>query len=261
MQFCAALASIWVWFEMVVVTAVGWLLLVLFSAVVAPWDPQRRRRGRFFRATATLIARLSGMWRFAAVPPVPQAIHGRTVVVANHVSHLDSFLIAHLPWEMKWLAKASLFRVPFLGWSMRLAGDIAVVRGTGASIAAAMARCRAYLDADMPVFIFPEGTRSTGAAMLPFKDGAFRLAIAAGAQVLPLAVAGTQRGLPKHSWRFAFCRGRVAVGQPIATVGMGAADVGRLRDAAQAQILRMRAELEPQVAPRAAAAVPGSLVR
>ena len=51
------------------------------------------------------------------------------VVVANHESFVDILLIAHLPLEMKWLAKSEFFKIPFIGWVMRLAGDIRLVRG------------------------------------------------------------------------------------------------------------------------------------
>jgi 1-acyl-sn-glycerol-3-phosphate acyltransferase len=89
-----------------------------------------------------------------------------------------------------------------MGWLMRLAGDVPVKRGFGPSAVEAMARCREILAQRVSVMIFPEGTRSTTAELLPFKDGAFRLAIDAGVPILPLALHGTASALPKHDWRF-----------------------------------------------------------
>ena len=67
------------------------------------------------------------------------------VVVSNHESFADILLISHLPWEMKWLSKAELFRIPIMGWMMWLAGDIPVKRGFGPSAVEAMERCRKAL--------------------------------------------------------------------------------------------------------------------
>ena len=61
----------------------------------------------------------------------------------------------------------------------------------------------------VPIMMFPEGTRSADGALLPFKDGAFRLAIDTHAQVLPIAVEGTHTALPKHSWHFGRSNARV----------------------------------------------------
>jgi 1-acyl-sn-glycerol-3-phosphate acyltransferase len=96
------------------------------------------------------------------------------VVVSNHESFADILLISHLPWEMKWLSKAELFRIPVMGWMMWLAGDIPVKRGFGPSAVEAMERCREALRRRVSVMIFPEGTRSRTAELLPFRDGAFR---------------------------------------------------------------------------------------
>jgi 1-acyl-sn-glycerol-3-phosphate acyltransferase len=145
---------------------------------------------------------------------------------------------------MKWLAKASLFSVPFAGWGMWLAGDIPVRRGDVTSGREALERCARWLERGVPVVIFPEGTRSGTGELLPFKDGAFRLAIESGADVLPIAVAGTRRALPKHSWRFSRARARVAIGRPLSTEGMTAADIPRLKAAAREQIQALRSELE-----------------
>jgi 1-acyl-sn-glycerol-3-phosphate acyltransferase len=147
---------------------------------------------------------------------------------------------------MKWLSKASLFKVPFMGWSLWLAGDIPVVRGKPGSARAAMLRCQKIVESGMPVMIFPEGTRSRTGELLPFKDGAFRLAIAARAEVLPIAVAGTRTAMPKHSWRWGWARAYVTVGEPISTDGMregNAEDLALLKRQAREAIEALYAEV------------------
>jgi 1-acyl-sn-glycerol-3-phosphate acyltransferase len=237
-----ALGSIWSWFAIVMVVVVGGVLHFVVAALTIPFDRRRAVAGRFLRLMAVTSAKLHAFWRFGVYGPIPPRGRRprRTVVVSNHASHADAFLISHLPWEMKWLAKESLFKVPFFGWSMWLAGDVKVRRGERASAEEALGRCRRWLERGMPVMIFPEGTRSKTGDLLPFKDGAFRLALDAGADLLPIAVHGTETALPKHSWIFAPSRARVAVGTPIATAGKSVAE---LKDEARAQIEALRAEM------------------
>jgi 1-acyl-sn-glycerol-3-phosphate acyltransferase len=234
-----ALLSIWMWFELGVIEFLGFWLQALVFLVTFPFDRRRYVAGRLFRRIGTTIATLSPFWKFEVVGTVvrPKRL---TVCVSNHESQADPFLISHLPWEMKWLAKDVLFKIPFVGWSMWMAGDIPVKRGTSDSVKDAMTQCEKWLRKGMPVMIFPEGTRSTTADLLPFKDGAFRLAIQVGADVLPLAVSGTRKALPKHAWRFQKAHARVTVGTPISTQGMTDADVGRLKSMAREQIETLR---------------------
>jgi 1-acyl-sn-glycerol-3-phosphate acyltransferase len=238
-----ALLSIYAWLETGLVAVTGFCLQ---APLIVTWPFDRRKvvTGRAFRLIGVTAAKLNPFWKFGVygtpTPPAP-----RTVVVSNHESNADPFIISLLPWEMKWLGKASLFKIPFVGWSMWLAGDIPVRRGEKDSAQEAMAICARWLDKGMPVMIFPEGTRSKTEELLPFKDGAFRLAIETGADVLPMAVSGTRRALPKHSWRFATSRALVTVGTPISTKGMTLADVERLKQMAREQILALRASLMP----------------
>jgi 1-acyl-sn-glycerol-3-phosphate acyltransferase len=234
-------ASVWSWFVLSLVIVVGFFLQLAVFLVTLPFDRVRRASGRFFRLMAVSFTRLNPMWSFG-VDDRSKGARGPTrptVVVSNHISNADVFLLSHLPWEMKWLGKASLFNVPFLGWSMRLAGDVPVVRGEKGSGGQALQLCAQWLAKDMPVMIFPEGTRSLDGKLQPFKDGAFRLAVETGADLLPVAVEGTREALPKHSWKFGRSKARVRVGVPIPSAGKTAE---RLRDEARAQILEMTGE-------------------
>ena len=162
------------------------------------------------------------------------------MVVSNHESFTDILLISHLPWEMKWLSKAELFRIPIMGWMMWLVGDIPVKRGFGPSALEAMARCRKALDNRVSVMIFPEGTRSKTSDLLPFKDGAFRLAIEAGVPILPLAVSGTGTALRKHDWRFGWSDAEVRVLDPVETTGLGLDDIPELKARVRRTIVEAR---------------------
>ena len=207
-----------------------WLpAMALVLAVTWPFDRNRRVAGRFLRWCAVFATWTFPFWRVQLDGRWP-ADRRAYVVVSNHQSLLDILVLSRIPREMKWVAKEELFKVPWVGWMFRLSGDIALRSGDAGSGSRAMARARRYLGRGMHVMIFPEGTRSRDGALLPFKPGAFRLAIEAGAPVLPVAVCGTAEGMPKGSPWVRPARPRIRILAPVETAGMGADDVERLRD-------------------------------
>jgi len=230
--------------ELFLVASLGFTLTLVVYLFTRPFDSRRMVSGRMLRIVAHGAALFSPMWRFGIHGDLPAKLAPKTVCVSNHCSHTDVFLICHLPWEMKWLAKRSLFKLPFVGWGMWLVGDVGVERGSAKAIAA-LAECKTWLERGVPVMIFPEGTRSKTGETQPFKDGAFKLAIEAGAEVLPMAVAGTESALSKHDWRPGFARGILRVGKPIPTTGLTAADLPKLRQQAFEQVQALRAEILP----------------
>jgi len=238
-QLWQALLSIWAWFVLGT-CLVLWMPLMAAVRLLTLSDPGRYAVGYLFRRIGPVMATLHPLWRFRTSGTPPADPRRPYVVVSNHESFADILLISHLPWEMKWLSKAELFKVPVLGWLMRLAGDIPVRRGEGRSAVEALQRCRTVLKQRVSVMIFPEGTRSPTLDMLPFKDGAFRLAIVAGVPVLPIAVSGTGTALPKHGWLFGRAKAEVRVLEPIETTGLTVRDVHALRERVRKMILQAR---------------------
>jgi 1-acyl-sn-glycerol-3-phosphate acyltransferase len=234
------------------------LLVLIFGpimALVSLFAPRDlRRRGQWMRRFGKASARLSPLWHFSVDGEAPADIGTRAyVVVANHESSADPFLLSGLPWDMRWVAKESLFKLPVIGWLMRWGGDIKLRRGDGESVRAMLAEARRTLDSGLSVMIFPEGTRSGDGSLGPFKDGAFQMAIAAGAPILPLAIEGTRACRPKGSLWFGDAAASVRVLAPIATAGASAQDLPAIRDAARGQIA---AALDEMRRARSAATAP-----
>jgi 1-acyl-sn-glycerol-3-phosphate acyltransferase len=226
------------------------LLAVLFAPLLAliAWihraDPVCRIRGRWMRRFGRWTSRLTPLWRFS-VEGKPPADIGRSayVVVSNHQSTADPFLLSWLPWDMRWVAKVELFRLPLIGWLLRSGGDIPLRRGDGISVARMFKACGDTLRRGMPVMIFPEGTRSTSDTVQPFKDGAFELAIRHQVPVLPVALSGTRNCRPKGSLWFGDADAVARVLEPIPTAGMEMHDLAQLRDLARSRIADAAAEL------------------
>lgn len=237
------LASLWTWFVLGTLVFFWVPLLAITVGVTWPFDRDRYLAGRLFRQIGVLTAKANPLWKFRWAGIRPGDPRRPYVVVSNHESFTDILLLSHLPWEMKWMSKAEIMRIPFLGWCMHLAGDIPIWRGKVDSARDAMARSLEVLKRRVSVLIFPEGTRSTSGEMLPFKDGAFRLAITAGVPVLPLVVTGTKNALAKHDWRMNPADATVTVLDPIETTGLTLDDVGALKERVRAVIALARERL------------------
>ena len=223
--------------------AIGLPIQALLWLVTAPFDRNRVVVGRFLRLVGAGIGRCFPPWRLEIQGRWPEG--GPFVVVANHQSILDILMLARLPREMKWVAKEELFRIPWAGWMMRIAGDIPIRRGDAESGGEALARAKTYLSRGMSVMIFPEGTRSAKGTLLPFKSGAFRLAIDAGVPVLPIAVHGTAQGMPKGGPWVRPCRAFARILAPIPTAGRTVEETGKLKEEVRRLIAaELPAELE-----------------
>lgn len=230
------LSSIWTWAATITLMIV-WLPLL---AVIRLFDrdPARYTTGRWFRRLGAAMTRVNPIWKISIDGDMPENPRRPYVVVSNHQSLADIPVISRLPWEMKWVAKAELFRLPVSGWMMRLAGDIPVNREDGRSRAGVLVLARSLLRQRCSVMFFPEGTRSRDGRVLRFNEGAFRLAIKEQVPILPLVIDGTQNALPKHDWRVGHADHiRLRVLPEVPTAGLKGADAEDLRDRVRAMII------------------------
>ncbi|GIV61584.1 MAG: 1-acyl-sn-glycerol-3-phosphate acyltransferase [Rhodothermaceae bacterium] len=230
------LRSLWVWSSNVLLILLWLPLLALIR--LFDRDPARYTTGRWFRRLGAAMTRVNPFWRVEVSGERIEDPRRPYVVVCNHQSNVDIPVISRLPWDMKWVAKAELFRVPVVGWMMRLAGDIPVERGEQMSRARVLVAARRVLENRCSVMFFPEGTRSRDGRVYAFNDGAFRLAIKAGVPVLPLVLDGSFNALPKDSWRFGEPSTiRLRVLPPVETAGLRSGDTAALRDRVRQMIV------------------------
>lgn len=165
-------------------------------------DEWKYATGRQFRRLGAWMAGANPIWDVHITGNYPENIRNPYVVVCNHQSFTDIPVVSRLPWDMKWVGKAETFKLPILGWMMRISRDIPVQRDDRRSRAEVMIETKKRLDGKMSVMIMPEGTRSPDGRVHEFNDGAFKLAMKLGVPVLPLALDGTFDALPRSGWKF-----------------------------------------------------------
>jgi 1-acyl-sn-glycerol-3-phosphate acyltransferase len=199
MRLLQILRSIWIW------SASAGLVVLWTPLLSVIWlferDPRRVRTGRWFRRLGRALAKVNP-WHILISGWENLETDRVYVIVSNHQSLADIPVISHLKIDTKWLAKVELFRVPFVGWMLRMAGDVPVERSDRSKSARTLMHCAQYLRQRCSVVFFPEGTRSRDGQVLPFAEGPFKLAIREQVSILPLVVEGSGNALPKHSWVF-----------------------------------------------------------
>jgi 1-acyl-sn-glycerol-3-phosphate acyltransferase len=186
------------WTVIVVTCPVFFAGAVLVWAVTAPFDRRKVVLHLYSCAWAVFYIRVNPLWKLRTTGRAQLPWHGGAVIVANHASFLDILALFDLFRPFKWVSKAAMFKIPVIGWNMSLNGYVPLVRGSGESVRRMMTRCGELLDEGTPVLIFPEGRRSEDGRLQAFKDGAFELAMRHRVPVIPIAVSGTGRALPKH---------------------------------------------------------------
>ncbi len=124
------------------------------------------------------------------------------LIISNHQSYFDIFvLLAYVNLNFKFIAKASLFKIPFLGWSMKRLGYIPIDRKNLKNAIKTVRNAKSMLETDKcrSILMFPEGTRSADGKLASFKRGGLNKMAANSDNILPVAISGTYNILKKGS--------------------------------------------------------------
>ncbi|CCW70677.1 unnamed protein product [Phytomonas sp. Hart1] len=209
----------------------AWFLQVIFIIITFPFISKNKRQdgcGHIFRFVSFVGADfLNPFWRIHILNKFPPTKHDRVLLMMNHLSGSDPFLMIRsmLPRDGSWIAKSGLFKLPFGGWCMANAGDLSVkfknkragfetIKGT---VGVMMMEAAQKLRRGRMLCVFPEGTRNVHpeGSILPFRKGFFALAIQESAIIVPLAVSGTDRMWPVGSILINSADAYLSFGDPI----------------------------------------------
>ena len=152
------------------------------------------------------------------------------IIMANHQSYFDIFLLLFLPVLIRWMAKKELFNIPIFGRILRWIGAIEVDRENKSKAYLSIKQAVDKIRNGSTVLIFPEGTRSTDGKLLPFNKGGFSLAILSGAPILPITIKGSRNIMAKDSFRVFPGSAKISVHTPVETAGLTLKNRGQLQE-------------------------------
>ncbi len=195
--------SVLFWTYLAITSVLCFLIAVVIWIVTTPFDPLRKANHLWACTWASLYAYAYPGWKVRTIHREKIEPGRAYVLAANHTSVADIVLLFTLFRQYKWVSKRENFRLPLIGWNMHLSGYVPLVRGDQASTKRMMDTCSSLLRRGMSIMMFPEGTRSKDGQVKPFKSGAFVLARDANVPVLPIAIHGGHKLIPKHGKAFA----------------------------------------------------------
>lgn len=205
-------------------------------------DTQGRWQHACARAWSWLILKTSGIR--VHVEGLEHVNPGQpTIYCVNHQSAMDiPVLFVNLPAQFRFVAKRSLFRLPFLGWHLRRSGHIPVDRDRPHEAMRSMKKVAQEIREGKSVLLFPEGHRSRTGQLQPFKAGSFYIAILAGVPIVPITINGTPYVLKPDTYHVRAGQTEMIVHPAISTEGLTLRDVDalsqRVRDAIASRFVR-----------------------
>ncbi len=192
---------------------------IIGTLITIPFAVIAREHHKVFHFSARHWARLlmltSGVKvNISGLDNVPK--EGGLIFASNHQGAFDILIhLAYLPRHFRFVAKSELFRIPFFGWYMTLAGYVPIERDVSTSAHRTIGSVADVLGKGDCILIFPEGTRSITGELGPFKRGSLMAAFSSGATVVPVAISGSYKMMPKKTYLINIVPVSVKFGRPI----------------------------------------------
>ena len=216
---------------------VFWPLVVLatvffgsISLLCGVWDANGSQQHAIARLWARVLLRIA-LSPVTLEHPERLHVHQTAVYASNHLSYYDTpVLFARLPFQFRILAKAQLWKIPFIGWYLKRSGQVAIDQTSARTGVASLGRGVKALQSGMPLVIFPEGGRAFNGKLQSMVAGAAWMAIKAQVPLVPLTLVGTYELLPIHVYALRPRPLKLIVGEPISTLGLTTRDAEALTD-------------------------------
>jgi 1-acyl-sn-glycerol-3-phosphate acyltransferase len=215
------------------------IVLSTVALCASPFDRKGEISRRLSRLWAYIYLGIAGIT--VSVTGLEKVAASPHIFMCNHQSALDiHVLLAYLPFSFKFIAKRSLFLIPFLGWAMKRAGHISLDRENPRKALKAMDEAAKQIQDGTNILVFPEGTRSVDGNLLPFKKGVFSLALKARVPIVPVGICGTSL-LQPEGYQVPVQGGAVSIhlGEPIPVAGRGVSYKTEVTDEVRAAISRL----------------------
>ena len=189
--------SLWVWFSSITFVLLAFPVALLLWLLALAFDSRRLMNNRWMVIQGIVLTKMSPFWKVIVDGREKIDQKQAYIIIPNHQSLLDIVFFNMLRHRLRWVSKTEIFRVPLVGWEMRMVKYIELIRGNKASVIKMMEKCVESLRDGISVVIFPEGTRSLTGAIGKFKTGAFQLAVKTDKPLLPVLIDGTGEIMPK----------------------------------------------------------------
>ncbi len=222
--------------------------LGLLLGICRPFNPDNSRLcARLYSVPAQWLLR----WRLKADAKGLLEHQRSCVIIANHQSNYDLYVLGRVvPERTVSIGKKSLKWVPFFGQLYWLSGNVLLDRGNAASAKQSMLTTTETLrNKDTSIWVFVEGTRNLGKGLLPFKKGAFQMAIAAGVPIIPVCVSTYINHIQLNRWD----SGEIMIRSlpAIPTEGLSQDDLPQLVETCRQQMQQCIEEMDQQISQRA----------
>ena len=203
-------------------TARFWILITFLSlilgavAIVTGWvDKSGNLSHRVSRLWCRLLCQLNGV-KIEIIGLENISLDRPQIFVSNHQGYFDIFTLSgYLPVQIRWVAKASLFKVPFVGGAMSASGYIPVDRDNRKKAYEAFNKTLEKVREGCSIIIFPEGTRSEDGTIGPFKKGSNLIASRAKCSMVPVTLIGSGNIIKKGSGTISPGPIRVIISPPV----------------------------------------------